>query len=55
MHMYCIEDEQGDTCDCDCDDAEGSHEHCAGCDCVLRWDESEKYCASCEKLQEDAA
>ena len=40
---------------CDCDEAEGSHEHCAGCDCVLRWDESEKYCASCEKLQEDAA
>jgi hypothetical protein len=40
---------------CDCDDAEGSHEHCAGCDCVLRWDESEKYCASCEMPQEEVA
>ena len=37
---------------CDCDEAEGSHGHCVGCDCVLRWDESEKYCASCEKSSE---
>ena len=35
---------------CDCEDAEGVHEHCAGCDCVLNYYESENYCVSCVDL-----
>ncbi len=34
---------------CNCDIAEEEHEHCKGCDCVLRWDESEDLCRSCEE------
>lgn len=30
---------------------EEEHEHCKGCDCVLRWDESEDLCRSCEDIE----
>jgi len=33
---------------CDCDAADEEHEHCKGCECVLRWDESEFHCCWCE-------
>ena len=36
---------------CTCDVAEEKHEHCKGCDCVLRWDESEDLCRSCEEIE----
>ncbi len=36
---------------CTCDVAEEEHEHCKGCDCVLRWDESEDLCRSCEEIE----
>ncbi len=36
---------------CTCDVAEEQHEHCKGCDCVLRWDESEDLCRSCEEIE----
>ena len=29
--------------------SEETHEHCVGCECVLRWDESENYCRWCEE------
>lgn len=35
---------------CDCDAADEEHEHCKGCECVLRWDESEFYCCWCEQI-----
>lgn len=38
---------------CDCDEAEGVHEHCAGCDCVLNYYESENHCVSCEEPMAD--
>ena len=28
---------------------EEEHEHCKGCDCILRWDESQFYCRWCEE------
>lgn len=28
------------------------YEHCVGCECILRWDESEKYCRWCEERME---
>ena len=31
---------------------EDIHEHCVGCECILRWDESEKYCRWCEERME---
>ena len=34
---------------CDCNAAEEEHEHCKGCDCILRWDESQFYCRWCEE------
>lgn len=35
---------------CNCEDAEDTHEHCVSCDCVLKYDEDENYCASCVDL-----
>lgn len=32
-----------------CTEAEETHEYCVGCECVLRWDESENYCRWCEE------
>ena len=40
---------------CDCDEAEGTHEHCVVCDCVLVRNESENHCASCEEEFENAS
>ena len=34
---------------CNCGEAQEEHEHCVECDCVLRWDESENHCSSCEE------
>ena len=39
---------------CNCDVSEDVHEHCHGCECVLRYDESENFCKSCEELEKDA-
>jgi|9_EtaG_2_1085328.scaffolds.fasta_scaffold16362_2 hypothetical protein len=40
---------------CNCDEAEGPHEHCANCDCVLDYyDPHPTICRSCEKLEEAA-
>ena len=39
-----------------CTEAEETHEHCVGCECVLRWDESENYCRWCEeRIKKEAA
>jgi len=40
---------------CNCTEAEETHEHCVGCECVLRWDESENYCRWCEERMEKEA
>ncbi len=40
---------------CNCTEAEEPHDHCVGCDCILRWDESENYCQWCEERMEKEA
>ena len=37
------------------EEAEETHEHCVGCECVLRWDENENYCRWCEERMEKEA
>ena len=40
---------------CTCLEALEEHEHCLGCDCILRFDESENYCRWCEQRMKEEA
>lgn len=35
------------------DECNSEHEYCTECDCILRWDESETLCKSCESRIEN--
>ena len=41
-----------ESAQCNCTETEEPHDHCVGCDCILRWDESENYCQWCEERME---
>ena len=34
---------------CNCEEAEETHEHCTECEAVLNWHESENLCMWCEE------
>ena len=40
---------------CNCDEGQEEHEHCQDCDCILKCNESEKYCCWCEERRADGS